>query len=177
LGTLNYIRIWHDNTGQGNSASWFLKYIIIRDLQTMEKFYFICQKWLAVEKNDGRVSLPMILLILLFIKFRLNVFYLWQVNTKNKNFLIYSPNKLIIVFLKVIFGFPSSLDRLRLNSHVYNDVHVVLFYFLSQCFLIFSIMIKQHKQKQRRKQIVLVYHWALFISVRNRFVGSSFLLN
>jgi polycystin 1L2 len=53
---LNYIRIWHDNTGQGASASWFFKYIIVRDLQTMEKFHFICQKWLAVEKDDGKVS-------------------------------------------------------------------------------------------------------------------------
>ncbi|CAF4248868.1 unnamed protein product, partial [Adineta steineri] len=34
LGLLNYIRIWHDNTGEGSSASWFLKYIIVRDLQT-----------------------------------------------------------------------------------------------------------------------------------------------
>jgi hypothetical protein len=56
LGLLNYIRIWHDNTGHGSSSSWFLKYIIIRDLQTLEKSYFICQKWLAVEKDDGRVS-------------------------------------------------------------------------------------------------------------------------
>ena len=56
LGLLNYLRIWHDNTGQGSSASWFLKYIIIRDLQTMEKFHFICQRWLAVEKDDGKVS-------------------------------------------------------------------------------------------------------------------------
>ncbi|CAF2863540.1 unnamed protein product [Rotaria sp. Silwood2] len=54
LGSLNYIRIWHDNTGHGASASWFLKYIIVRDLQTMEKFYFICQEWFAVEKGDGR---------------------------------------------------------------------------------------------------------------------------
>ncbi|CAF4456624.1 unnamed protein product, partial [Adineta steineri] len=35
LGLLNYIRIWHDNSGEGSSASWFLKYIIVRDLQTM----------------------------------------------------------------------------------------------------------------------------------------------
>ncbi|CAF4348069.1 unnamed protein product, partial [Adineta steineri] len=55
LGPLNYIRLWHDNTGPGSSASWFLKYIIVRDLQTMEKSYFICQKWLAVEKDDGLV--------------------------------------------------------------------------------------------------------------------------
>ncbi|CAF4282463.1 unnamed protein product, partial [Adineta steineri] len=36
LGLLNCIRIWHDNTGKGSSSSWFLKYIIILDLQTME---------------------------------------------------------------------------------------------------------------------------------------------
>jgi hypothetical protein len=56
LGLLNYIHIWHDNTGQGASASWFLKYIIVRDLQTMEKSHFICQNWFAVEKADGVVS-------------------------------------------------------------------------------------------------------------------------
>jgi hypothetical protein len=54
---LNYIRVWHDNSGQGASASWFLKYIIVRDLQTMEKSYFICQQWFAVEKDEGRVSI------------------------------------------------------------------------------------------------------------------------
>jgi hypothetical protein len=56
LGPLNYIRIWHDNTGHDASASWFLKYIIVRDLQTMEKSHFICQKWLAAEKDDEVVS-------------------------------------------------------------------------------------------------------------------------
>ncbi|CAF0846743.1 unnamed protein product [Adineta steineri] len=56
LGLLNYIRIWHDNSGEGSSASWFLKYIIVRDLQTLDKFYFICQQWFAVEKDDGRIE-------------------------------------------------------------------------------------------------------------------------
>jgi polycystin 1L2 len=56
LGLLNYIHIWHDNTGEGASGSWFLKYIIVRDLQTMKKFYFIAQRWFAVEKDDGLVS-------------------------------------------------------------------------------------------------------------------------
>ncbi len=55
LGLLNYLRLWHDNTGQGSSSSWFLKYIIIRDLQTMEKSHFIAQRWFAVEKDDGKV--------------------------------------------------------------------------------------------------------------------------
>jgi hypothetical protein len=56
LGLLNYIRIWHDNTGEGTSASWFVKYILVRDLQTMEKFHFICRRWFAVEKDDGKVK-------------------------------------------------------------------------------------------------------------------------
>ncbi|CAF1362531.1 unnamed protein product [Adineta ricciae] len=56
LGLLNYVRIWHDNTGQGSSSSWFLKYLIICDLQTMEKFHFICQRWFAVEKDDGKIE-------------------------------------------------------------------------------------------------------------------------
>jgi len=55
LGLLNCIRIWHDNTGK-SSSSWFLKYLIIRDLQTMENFHFISQRWLAVEKEDGKVN-------------------------------------------------------------------------------------------------------------------------
>ena len=57
LGPLNYMRIWHDNSGRGAAASWFLKYVIVCDLQTMEKSYFISQQWLAVEKDDGMVSM------------------------------------------------------------------------------------------------------------------------
>ncbi|CAF3607443.1 unnamed protein product [Adineta steineri] len=56
LGRLNYMRVWHDNSGAGNKASWFLKYIVVRNLQTMEKNHFICQKWLAVEKEEGAVD-------------------------------------------------------------------------------------------------------------------------
>ncbi|CAF3860190.1 unnamed protein product, partial [Adineta steineri] len=56
LGLLNYMRIWHDNGGLHDKASWFLKYIIVRDLQTMEKSYFICQQWFAVEKDDERIE-------------------------------------------------------------------------------------------------------------------------
>ena len=34
----------------------FLKYIIVHDLQTRQKFYFICDDWLAVEKSDGKIE-------------------------------------------------------------------------------------------------------------------------
>ena len=56
LGPLNYLHIWHDNSGQGSMASWFLKQILVRDLQTMETFYFITQRWFGVEKDDGKIE-------------------------------------------------------------------------------------------------------------------------
>ena len=56
MGNLNYVRIWHDNSGIGNAASWYLKFIVIRDLQTDKKSYFLCQNWLAVEKEDGLID-------------------------------------------------------------------------------------------------------------------------
>jgi len=171
LGALNYIRVWHDNTGKGASASWFLKYIIIRDLQTMEKSYFICQQWLAVEKEDGRVNYLFVFVkrIFSFVKFRLNVFYQLQVHYKNKNFHMFYQKKPIIVYQKVIFGFQFFLGLLQINLPVFNVVLVVLYYCLLLCFLIFSIMIKQQKRKQVKT--LVVYHWVLFISLQSRFVS------
>jgi polycystin 1L2 len=56
LGRLNHLRIWHDNSGSSSDASWFLKYVLVQDLQTEHKSHFICQQWLAVEKGDGLVG-------------------------------------------------------------------------------------------------------------------------
>ena len=50
------MKIWHDNSGKGDEASWFLKFIIVHDLQTREKFYFLCQQWLAIEREDGKIE-------------------------------------------------------------------------------------------------------------------------
>lgn len=52
LGDLLYLNVWHDNSG----GSWFLKYIIIHDLKTKEKFYFICNKWLALDKENAKID-------------------------------------------------------------------------------------------------------------------------
>lgn len=49
------MKIWHDNTGKGPNASWYLNYIIVRDIQTGKKYEFICNEWLAVEIGDGMV--------------------------------------------------------------------------------------------------------------------------
>ncbi len=56
LGNLSYMKIWHDNQGKSKEKSWFLKYVIVHDLQTRKKNYFLCQKWLACEKGDGQIS-------------------------------------------------------------------------------------------------------------------------
>jgi competence transcription factor ComK len=47
----------------------FLKYIIIRDLQTMDKYHFIAQRWFAVEKDDGKVEFSNLISIELILSF------------------------------------------------------------------------------------------------------------
>lgn len=53
LGRLNYMRIWHDNTGKGSMRSWYLRFISVRDVQTNARYDFIANRWFAVEKEDG----------------------------------------------------------------------------------------------------------------------------
>ena len=50
-----YLRIWHDNSGKSKAASWYLNHIVIRDIQTDKKHFFIADKWFAVEEDDGQV--------------------------------------------------------------------------------------------------------------------------
>ena len=56
LGDLTYLRIWHDNTGRGNYASWHCTAIVIRDIQTNEMFEFVVNRWFASEKDDGQID-------------------------------------------------------------------------------------------------------------------------
>ena len=37
LGDLSFMKIWHDNSGKGSLASWYLDHIIITDLQTKQR--------------------------------------------------------------------------------------------------------------------------------------------
>ena len=39
-------------------GSWFLKHLLVRDVQTNDKFIFIADKWFAVEEGDGQVMSP-----------------------------------------------------------------------------------------------------------------------
>ncbi len=39
-----------------HTASWYLKHVIINDLTTRSKHFFLCQQWLAVERDDGLIE-------------------------------------------------------------------------------------------------------------------------
>ncbi|XP_074647721.1 uncharacterized protein LOC141903499 [Tubulanus polymorphus] len=54
LGNLEHLRIWHDNGGK--NPSWFFNQMQVTDIQTLDRFLFICDKWLAVEQEDGLID-------------------------------------------------------------------------------------------------------------------------
>ncbi|PAA75210.1 hypothetical protein BOX15_Mlig002173g1 [Macrostomum lignano] len=56
LGALNFLRIWHDNSGRGASASWYCNSVVVIDLQTRRRYHFVLNRWLAVEEDDGVVD-------------------------------------------------------------------------------------------------------------------------
>ena len=37
FGELEYLKIWHDNSGKGANASWYLDHVIFADLQTNKR--------------------------------------------------------------------------------------------------------------------------------------------
>lgn len=55
LGKPQYLRVWHDNSGEGRYSSWHLAFVSVRDLQTDEKTTFIANRWLAIDRDDGQV--------------------------------------------------------------------------------------------------------------------------
>ncbi|XP_032242532.2 polycystin-1 isoform X2 [Nematostella vectensis] len=54
LGALCYIRIWHDNTG--SNPSWYLNQVAVRNIDSNERFYFLCYRWFACDEGDGEVD-------------------------------------------------------------------------------------------------------------------------
>ena len=54
LGRIREIHIWHNNAGK--SPAWYLFRVLVRDLQTDVKWWFVCDQWLAVEEGDGAVD-------------------------------------------------------------------------------------------------------------------------
>ncbi|KAM5220872.1 lipoxygenase homology domain-containing protein 1 isoform 2-T2 [Hipposideros larvatus] len=53
LGPLIKVRVRHDNAG--GSGSWFLDRIDITDVNKETTYYFLCQRWLAVDEDDGQL--------------------------------------------------------------------------------------------------------------------------
>eukprot|EP00106_Octopus_bimaculoides_P013343 XP_014780785.1 PREDICTED: polycystic kidney disease protein 1-like 2 [Octopus bimaculoides] len=56
LGPLTYLRIWHDASGKGEHESWYLRKVHVKDLQSSKTCVFLCNRWLAVEYDDGLIE-------------------------------------------------------------------------------------------------------------------------
>ncbi|CAL1540467.1 unnamed protein product [Lymnaea stagnalis] len=54
LGNLVKVTIRHDNKGGG--ADWFLDRVEVDDTKRKKSYFFPCQRWLAVSKDDGQLS-------------------------------------------------------------------------------------------------------------------------
>ena len=54
LGEIKKVLVWHDN--RGTSPSWYLDHVIIKDLQTEKKYYFLCTSWLTLEEEKGSIQ-------------------------------------------------------------------------------------------------------------------------
>ncbi|XP_072051916.1 polycystin-1-like protein 2 [Amphiura filiformis] len=54
LGDLLEIRVWHDN--EGKSPGWYLSRVMVHDLETDDRWLFLCNKWLAIDMSDGLID-------------------------------------------------------------------------------------------------------------------------
>lgn len=54
LGEVYSFRVWHNNGGF--SPHWFLSRVKVENIYTKQSWMFICQKWLALEKDDGQIE-------------------------------------------------------------------------------------------------------------------------
>ncbi|XP_047436040.1 polycystic kidney disease protein 1-like 2 isoform X3 [Mugil cephalus] len=50
LGDLQSIRLWHDNSGE--HPAWYVNKVMVQDLETGQKWHFLCNSWLAVDVAD-----------------------------------------------------------------------------------------------------------------------------
>ena len=174
LGALNYLRIWHDNSGASEKASWFLKYVVIRDLQTMSKSHFICQRWLAVEKEDRAVSSSLFVVWNLCAHARGNwdrssVCCRWRETMKRCSLGMRCRNKRTTACRMGTCGFQSLPGRRRASSLACSGAHAVSSCCSSTCFSISCITIVSKKPKQRKRLVASPS--GLFTSVPSRCVS------
>ncbi|KAM9388095.1 polycystin family receptor for egg jelly [Phaethornis superciliosus] len=50
LGDICSLRVWHNN--KGPSPSWFLSRVKVENMSTRETWFFMCRKWLSLDKGD-----------------------------------------------------------------------------------------------------------------------------
>ncbi|XP_027137142.1 polycystic kidney disease protein 1-like 2 [Larimichthys crocea] len=50
LGDLQSIRLWHDNSGA--HPAWYVNKVMVQDLETGQKWHFLCNSWLAVDVGE-----------------------------------------------------------------------------------------------------------------------------
>ena len=54
LGDISHIKIWHDNSGE--NPQWFVNKIVIRETTSETAWHFVCNRWLAAEREDGKIE-------------------------------------------------------------------------------------------------------------------------
>ncbi|KAF5905100.1 polycystic kidney disease protein 1-like 2 [Clarias magur] len=50
LGELQSIRLWHDNSGK--HPAWYVNKVMVQDLETGQKWHFLCSSWLAIDVGE-----------------------------------------------------------------------------------------------------------------------------
>uniref|UniRef100_A0A665ST47 Polycystic kidney disease 1 like 2a n=1 Tax=Echeneis naucrates TaxID=173247 RepID=A0A665ST47_ECHNA len=50
LGDLHSIRLWHDNSGA--HPAWYVNKVMVQDLESGQKWHFLCSSWLAVDVGE-----------------------------------------------------------------------------------------------------------------------------
>ncbi|KAL7978824.1 hypothetical protein Chor_013313, partial [Crotalus horridus] len=50
LGELQSVRLWHDSSG--SSPAWYVNRLLVHDVATDQKWYFLCNSWLAIDVGD-----------------------------------------------------------------------------------------------------------------------------
>ncbi|XP_072517247.1 polycystin-1-like protein 2 [Salminus brasiliensis] len=50
LGELQSIRLWHDHSGK--HPAWYVNKVMVQDLETGQKWHFLCSSWLAIDMGE-----------------------------------------------------------------------------------------------------------------------------
>ncbi|KAL3831269.1 hypothetical protein ACJMK2_023042, partial [Sinanodonta woodiana] len=54
IGRIYKVQLWHNNFGP--NPGWYVSRVTVRDLNTGHMYFFVCERWLAVNEDDGKVE-------------------------------------------------------------------------------------------------------------------------